>query len=137
VALTQRLTEALPTPVLVMAEPGEGLRLHEARAAGAVGCLVKPFTDECLRPAIEGALRLFAERAAFYAARGPLCLLGPGGPAPGGAGGHLIAVAQQLLMRAERMTQEEALHRLFSLSRAHMETLEEAAQEVVRASWER
>lgn len=133
VTLTRRLCEALPTPVIVMAGPRDGLRLREALAAGAVGYLVRPFAAERLRPVIDGAMRIFAERAAFYAARGPLMAPDGGLPGPGGDGGcDLVALARHLLMRQNHLTEDEALDRLFGLSRSHLETLEEAAREVVR-----
>lgn len=138
VELTRRLSDALPTPVLALAGPRDGRRLQEALAAGAVGYLVKPFAGERLRPAIEGALRVFAERAAYYAAHGPLAALGMGFPGPGAAGGgSLISAARQTLMREHRISEDEALDHLFRLSRTQMETLEEAAGEVVRACWGR
>jgi AmiR/NasT family two-component response regulator len=136
VELTRRLSDALPTPIVVLAGPRDGRRLQEALAAGAVGYLVKPFAGERLRPAIEGALRIFAERAAFYAARGPLAALEIQFPGPGPAGGgSLIAAARQALMREEHLSEAEALDRLFQMSSMHMESLEEAAAEVVRACW--
>jgi AmiR/NasT family two-component response regulator len=136
VELTRRLSDSLPTPVLVLAGPRDGRRLQEALAAGAVGYLVKPFAGERLRPAIEGAMRVFAERAAYYAACGPLAALEMRfpGPEPSG-GGTLVAAARHALMQQQRLSEDEALDRLFHLSRTHMETLEEAAAEVVRACW--
>jgi AmiR/NasT family two-component response regulator len=110
--------------------------LQEALAAGAVGYLVKPFAGERLRPAIEGAMRIFAERAAYYAARGPLAALELQFPGPEAAGGgSLVAAARHALMTQHRLSEEEALDHLFHLSRTQMATLEEAAAEVVRACW--
>jgi CheY-like chemotaxis protein len=61
IELTRRLMAALPTPVVVLAGPRDGIALQHALQAGAVGYLVKPFAEERLRPAIEGAMRIFAD----------------------------------------------------------------------------
>jgi CheY-like chemotaxis protein len=61
VELTRRLMAALPTPVVVLAGPRDGIALQHALQAGAVGYLVKPFAEERLRPAIQGAMRVFAD----------------------------------------------------------------------------
>ncbi len=130
--LTRRLMEALPTPVIALAEPRDGSLVRQALMAGAVGYLVKPFAEERLQPVIDGAMRAFADRAVTA------WQIGGGAATPWGSGTaahhQRLATTQQLLMRQLRLSEDEALDRLYGLSRDHFESLEEAAEEVVRLS---
>jgi AmiR/NasT family two-component response regulator len=130
--LTRRLMEALPTPVIALAEPRDGSLVRQALMAGAVGYLIKPFAEDRLRPVIDGAMRAFADRAVTA------WQIGGGAATPWGsetaASHQRVATAQQLLMRQLRLSEDEALDRLYGLSRDHFESLEEAAEEIVRLS---
>jgi AmiR/NasT family two-component response regulator len=130
VELTRRLMEGLPTPVVALAEPRDGSLVRQALIAGAVGYLIKPFAEDRLRPVIDGAMRAFADRAVTA------WKIGGGAATPwGGATAERyqrVATAQQLLMRQLRLSEDEALDRLYGISRDHLESLEEAADEVVR-----
>jgi two-component system, response regulator PdtaR len=130
VELTRRLMEALPTPVVALAEPRDGELVRQALAAGAVAYLVKPFAQDRLRPVIDGAMRAFADRAVTA------WTIGGGSATPWGGGTaacyQRLAIAQQVLMRQLRLSEDEALDRLYGLSREHFESLEDAAEEVVR-----
>jgi AmiR/NasT family two-component response regulator len=130
VELTRRLMETLPTPVVALAEPRDGSLVRQALMAGAVGYLIKPFAEDRLRPVIDGAMRAFADRAVAA------WKIGGRSATPWGGGSaeeyQRLATAQHLLMRQLRLSEDEALDRLYGLSRDHFESLEEAAEEVVR-----
>jgi AmiR/NasT family two-component response regulator len=104
--------------------------VRQALMAGAVGYLIKPFAEDRLRPVIDGAMRAFADRAVTA------WTIGGEAATPWGGGSaeryQRVATAQQLLMRQLRLSEDEALDRLYGISRDHFESLEEAADEVVR-----
>jgi len=61
VTAAEKISRAAPTPIVLLTAGWSRETLERARAAGATGCLVKPFSDARAMPVIELAIEHFSQ----------------------------------------------------------------------------
>lgn len=125
IAAAKALTEADIAPVLLLTAFSQQDLIEQARAAGVVGYLVKPFRDSDLQPAIEVALARFTEYRSLRAQNTDL--------KEAIEVRKLVDRAKGVLMDTQGLKEADAFRRIQKLSMDTRKSMKDVAEAILLA----